>query len=136
GTVPRVSFYQALDPARMLPPGALRGKVVLVGLTLGAGPGAPATDSFRTPLTALGLGLMPGVEVQAQALATLLADDWIRPAPAWLLALLACLAAPAAVLAVRGRRVAVAAATAGLAMLLPPGLAGAALTGGLWIAPA
>src|SRR5690606_13157387 len=36
--VPLVSFYQALDPALMLPPVALCVKVVLVRLTLGAGP--------------------------------------------------------------------------------------------------
>ena len=71
GSYPRVSYYQALDPAAFLPPGALRGRTVIVGYALQtvpeAGQGAGA-DAFETPWTLRGAGLTPGVEVQATIL--------------------------------------------------------------------
>jgi adenylate cyclase len=69
-TYPTVSFYQALDPARFLPPGRLKGRIVFVGLSLKAAPDARsgATDAFLTPYTLATGSLTAGAEVQATIL--------------------------------------------------------------------
>jgi adenylate cyclase len=68
GTYPAFSYYQALDPPEYLPPGALRGKIVLVGRILKTSPdvGRSGNDIFPTPhLFAGAPRLMNGVEIQA-----------------------------------------------------------------------
>ena len=93
-TYPTVSYYQALSPETFLPPGFLRGRTVLVGLSLQsaaqADSGAP--DVFATPYT-VGTGLLTaGVEVQATILDNLRYRLFIRPLPVWV-AILALLSA-------------------------------------------
>lgn len=62
-----VSYYQALDAARLLPPGVFKGKHVLIGRALGATIDAKP-DQFSTPV-AVG---MPGVEIHATIVDALL----------------------------------------------------------------
>lgn len=66
-TYPTVSYYQALDPASFLPPGALNGKVAIVGRSLQMAIPAETggADSFATSFTASTGMLVPGVEIQA-----------------------------------------------------------------------
>jgi CHASE2 domain-containing sensor protein len=85
GTVPRLSASAVLDGA--IPPGALRGKMVLIGATA-AGMG----DFLATPVTTQGAP-MPGVELLANAVLGLRGGTLIRPLPTgWTLALTALLA--------------------------------------------
>jgi adenylate cyclase len=64
---PTVSYYQALDPATMLPPGFFKDRVVFVGLSLQNAPTIKekAADAFATPFTVRTGQLMSGVEIQA-----------------------------------------------------------------------
>jgi len=134
GIVPQVSWYQARRAGDFLPPGIFRDRIVLVGMDLRSSP-LTAAETFRTPLTARGDGLMPGVEIHAQALRSLLARDWIVPVPVLAPALLALLLGAVAALALAGRSAAeTAAATAGLT-LLPAGLAAVLLASGAWLPP-
>lgn len=80
---PTISYYQALDPQRYLPPGFLKDKTVLVGLSLKAAPGtdSAATDAFETPFTVKTGTLTAGVEIHATILDNLRERLWIGPAP-------------------------------------------------------
>jgi len=82
GSYPRVSYYQALDPAKYLPPGLLKGRVVVVGLALQTSPeaGKGGADAFETPWTLTTRQLTPGVEVQATLYDNLVHRLGIRPA--------------------------------------------------------
>ncbi|WP_183697876.1 CHASE2 domain-containing protein [Rhizobium leguminosarum] len=64
---PTVSYYQALDPQNLLPPGYFRDRVVLVGLSLQNAPEIDkrGVDAFATPYTIHTGKLVSGVEVQA-----------------------------------------------------------------------
>ncbi len=78
--LPYVHYTQALDPPRNLPPGALRGKLLLLGQNTPVG----GEDQFVTPVRALGGGTQSGVMLHATALINGLTGDWIVPAPAGL----------------------------------------------------
>lgn len=86
GSYPSVSYYQALEPAKYLPPGLLKGRVVIVGLALQTSPeaGRGAIDAFETPWTLTTRQLSPGVEVQATLYDNLVHGLGIRPGPLWL----------------------------------------------------
>jgi adenylate cyclase len=77
-TIPTRSFYQVLDGT--IPPGFLKGKIVFVGLDVAAEnrTGGPAVDRFPTPADEG--PLMPGVEIHANALNTLLTRSFITTA--------------------------------------------------------
>lgn len=79
-TYPYVSYYQALDPAK-LPPDAFKDQVVIVGRHLQASPevGAEQSDVFRTPFTATTGWFTPGAELHANILETALRGDAIYP---------------------------------------------------------
>jgi adenylate cyclase len=62
-----VSYYQAIEPG-LLPAGMFRDKIVVVGRSLSAAAALDAPDHFRTPVAVL----MPGVEIQANQIDTLL----------------------------------------------------------------
>jgi adenylate cyclase len=66
-TFPTVSYYQALDPQEMLPPGFFKDRVVIVGLSLqnAATVKRGAGDAFATSYTVHTGKLLPGVEIQA-----------------------------------------------------------------------
>lgn len=132
--IPQVSFYQAAEAATMLPAGTFAGRIVLVGLVLRSSPDT-ASDRFRTPETALGRGMMPGVELHARILQTLASQSWIRPLPATTVAALALAMAALSAWLTRGRRPAVAAAaTLGLTAL-PYACSATGLLAGLWLPP-
>lgn len=74
--LPYVHYTQALDPARLLAPGALQGRLLLLGQNTPVG----GVDQFTTPLRALGQGTQSGVLLHATALMNGLTGDWIVPA--------------------------------------------------------
>lgn len=87
--LPYAHYTQALDAARSLPPGALSGKLVLLGQNTPVG----GADQFITPLHVFGAGAQSGVMLHATALLNGLNADWVVPAPAGatVLPALACL---------------------------------------------
>lgn len=130
-----VSFYQALDPEAMLPPGMFMGKTVLVGIVMGGNP-STTPELFRVPATATGAGFEAGVMIHANAYRSLVGRDWIAPVPALGLVILAMVLAPAAAwVAARGGAGVSVAATLGL-VAVPVALSGGLLLGGLWLPPA
>lgn len=79
--LPYAHYTQALDPAGTLPPGALQGRLVL----LGQNTPVDGVDQFVTPLRVLGRqgvqgGTQSGVFVHATALINGLTGDWVVPA--------------------------------------------------------
>ena len=73
-TYTKVSFADVLDGK--LPPGLLRGRVALVGVTASG-----LYDRFATPMSGT-LGPLPGVYIHANVLDTLLSGTEIQPVPA------------------------------------------------------
>ena len=83
-TYPTVSYYQALDPARYLPPGYFKGRDVIVGFALQATADAnEAADTFETSSSAFNPGLTPGAEIHATIADNLRERLWVVPAPRW-----------------------------------------------------
>ena len=72
GTVPAIHYYQAVKPD-LLPPGFFRGKIALVGLALSTSPeiSRAQADQYNAPFFGVA-STMPGVEIQANALANLI----------------------------------------------------------------
>jgi CHASE2 domain-containing sensor protein len=89
-TFPEVSFWRVLRGKA--PAGLFRGKIVVVGAT------APSLQDIHATPTS-GSGLMPGPEVQANAIWTALHGNPLRSAPGWLTIIAVVLAALAAPLA-------------------------------------
>ena len=77
-TVRTVSYYQALDPEGTLAKGFFQGKIALVGLSLSSTPELRAPDQFAHPFLRVS-GFMPGVEVHANLLDTLLRERSLHP---------------------------------------------------------
>ncbi len=73
-----VSYYQALVPEELLAPDMFRGKTVFVGTSLSAvaaaGGSGTAADHFKTPVSLQ----MPGVQIHAEVLDSLLRHRFIR----------------------------------------------------------
>jgi adenylate cyclase len=82
-TFPTVPYYQVVR--REIAPGTFRGKIVLVGAT-----SAALHDVFPTPFAPFG---MPGVEIHANVLETLLRGIPIVRVPRWAAAAMALVAA-------------------------------------------
>lgn len=78
-TVQTVSYYQALEYDRMLPPGIFAGKIVLIGRSMQAAPEPHRTspDVFHTPFLLGAEGLTPGVEIQATIVSNLLTGRFV-----------------------------------------------------------
>ncbi len=93
-TVRTVSYYQALDPERHLPPAFFRDKMVFVGIVI------QSTSEFRTrrpdhypiPFSRRDTGYMAGVEIHAQVAHDLLHHSLVRYPPRHLPVLLGVLA--------------------------------------------
>ena len=81
-----VSYYQALDPATLLPEGIFNGRIALVGLVLKTSPDPKRrTDTFATPFLRFSQLFAPGVEIQGQFIASAYAGRAIRALPgAWI----------------------------------------------------
>ena len=83
-TIKAVSYYQALQFERMLPPGLFADKIVLVGRWLEAIPEPQrlSGDMFLTPFSWVNGEAAAGVEIQAEIIADLLAERFLtEPAP-------------------------------------------------------
>jgi len=78
-TIKTVSYYQALNFERMLPPGIFAGKIVLVGRVLEAIPEPQRLvgDTFLTPFSWVAGSPAAGVEIQANILSNLLDKQFI-----------------------------------------------------------
>lgn len=83
-TVKTVSYYQALEYERMLPPGIFAGKIVLVGRSTQAAPEPQRTapDVFYTPFLLSTEALTPGVEIQATIISNILTGRFVSEATA------------------------------------------------------
>ena len=129
-----VSYYQALEPA-LLPAGALRGKVAIVGLALKTSPEVQrAADMYATPFLRFSRQFAPGVEIQAQFVAAAHAGRVITPlAPAWTWLLSAGALAAAVAFMRRWSALRCSAFTAG-AVLLALGASFALFVSGHWLA--
>ena len=73
-TVKTVSYYQALDYERLLPPGIFTGKIVLIGRALEVIPEPQrlSGDTFLTPFSWIVQDPAAGVEIQANIISNLL----------------------------------------------------------------
>lgn len=84
-TLRTVSYYQALDCQKLLPPGVFAGKIVLVGRSVQPSPEPRglASDTFLTPFSLVARTATAGVEIQATLVANLLAGHLITEPAAW-----------------------------------------------------
>ena len=102
-TVKTVSYYQALNFERMLPPGIFAGKIVLVGRLLEAIPEPQrlSGDTFLTPFSWVAGSPSAGVEIQANIISNVLEGRFITELgkPGQLILLLALLLAASLLLA-------------------------------------
>ncbi|TXH28963.1 MAG: adenylate/guanylate cyclase domain-containing protein [Burkholderiaceae bacterium] len=137
GTYPRISFYQALDPARYLPEGELEGALVIVGRDTrsAADIGAAQVDTFATPFTQSGHPHMVGMEIHANVFENVLKGNAIRPLSAGVGAAVAGLCVLLAALAMQRFRPLRAAAVALVLMLAVLLLAWLLFTRGHWWLP-
>ena len=81
-TIRTVSFYQALDPERFLPPHFFRDKIVFVGLSQATAAGPAAKDAFPTPFRGASGQPTYGVEIHATLAGNLLEGRRIDLLPA------------------------------------------------------
>ncbi len=131
-TFPYVSYYQALEADKLLPPDVFKDQIVIVGRDVKSSTdvGAAQAESFATPFTARTGWLTPGAEIHANILETAIASQAIVPAPAFAPPLVAFLAVAATALALRRWRpfagavvaLALAAAVAGVSVALFTGM--------------
>ncbi len=78
-----VSYYQAIDHQVFLPPEILKDKIVLVGRAMAVedlSERRMEKDAFPTPFSLAGSAMLPGTEVHANALSTLLREEFIQKA--------------------------------------------------------
>ncbi len=79
GTIPFISYYQAIDKDHPIPNDALKDKIVFIGLLLQTDVGPSQKDVFMTPF-----GRIFGTEIHATAALNLIHKDWIKRGSAWL----------------------------------------------------
>jgi adenylate cyclase len=79
-----VSYYQALQPEKYLPPNFFRDRIVFVGLSETAAAGQAVKDAFPTPFTGAHGDTTYGVEIHATIAANLLDGRQIDLLPKWL----------------------------------------------------
>jgi len=83
-TIKTVSYYQALDAERLLPPGIFADRIVLVGRSLEAVPEPQrlAGDTYLTPFSWTADATSAGVEIQANLVSNLLEGRFVtEPGP-------------------------------------------------------
>lgn len=135
-TVKTVSYYQALDSDRMLPPGTFTDKIVLVGRALEATPEPQRTapDVFPTPFLLMSEGPTPGVEIHATIVANILEGQVVRePSFRVRLGLPLLLALAASLILLQLRPLGALAATLGLSALFLVITYGVFTGGNLWL---
>lgn len=81
-TYPYVSYYQALDPDRFLPPDIFQNRIVIVGRSVKSHPDKRPADMFATPFTWTSGGLTAGIEIHATIIDNLRLRLWFqKPSP-------------------------------------------------------
>lgn len=134
--VKTVSYYQALEYERMLPPGIFANKIVLVGRSLQAAPEPDrmAPDVFRTPFSIIADGPTPGVEIHATVVSNILRGDFAAElGPMGRLGLLMGIAMLASLMLLKFRPLPGLAVTVGLAILFFVAAAAIFVQGSLWV---
>lgn len=78
-TITTVSYYQALDYERLLPPGIFQDKIILIGRSLETIPESQnlSGDTFFTPFSWISGSATSGVEIQATLISNLLQGPFI-----------------------------------------------------------
>jgi len=76
GSFKKISYSQALDPESNLPKDFFKNKIVLIGLTLASTPDLYKRDLFAQPFLQQA-GVMPGIEIHANTIDTLLRERYI-----------------------------------------------------------
>lgn len=135
-TVKTVSYYQALDADRMLPPRTFTDKIVLIGRALQAEPEPQRTapDLFLTPFSPNAGSLTAGVEIHATIVANLLAGQMVnKSSPVVRYSLLFFLALIGSLTILRLRPLWALAAILGLSTLLLVIAYGLFAGGNLWL---
>jgi adenylate cyclase len=79
------SYYQALEPEKMLPPNIFKDKIVLIGFDVKTSPepGMQRADSFGSPFMRQTGWLTPGVEIHANFVANALLGCHIQVLDGW-----------------------------------------------------
>ena len=127
-TIKTVSYYQALNYERMLPPGIFAGKIVLVGRLLEAIPEPQrlSGDTFLTPFSWMVGSPSAGVEIQANLISNVLEGRFITelgPSGQWILLLASVLASSLLIAHLKpGAALRATVAMAGLAMIAAYGV--------------
>jgi CHASE2 domain-containing sensor protein len=80
GTIPTVSYYQALKPSQFLSQNTFKDKLVFIGSTAGLSSDPNRPDHFRTPFSQAG-SRMSGIEIHANIAYNLLHGSYIRQIP-------------------------------------------------------
>ncbi|MDO9264591.1 MAG: adenylate/guanylate cyclase domain-containing protein [Desulfosalsimonadaceae bacterium] len=82
-TYPYVSYYQAMDPDRFLPPGTFHNKIAIVGRSVKTAPdlGTRQADMFSTPFTWDSGVLTAGIEIHATIIDNLRLNRFFRQPP-------------------------------------------------------
>ena len=78
GSIPSVSFYQALQPDGVAP-GFFKDKIVFIGGRPVVGALNLGRDEFANPYSRWGSLFMPGVEIHATEVLNLIRGDWLAP---------------------------------------------------------
>ena len=84
GSLPHLSYYEAVDyeyPALM---NLVRDKIVFVGLGTVTGYSDQPQEAFLNPYCRLGAARSPGVDIHATQFLNLWRNDWLRRLPPWL----------------------------------------------------
>jgi adenylate cyclase len=102
-TFPYVSYYEVVKPTGSIPADFFKDQIVIVGRDVRASAdiGSAQVDMFQTPFTARDSKLMPGAEVHANILETVLAGQAVTPVPAAVVIALLTLVAVACALLMR-----------------------------------
>ena len=80
GTIPTVSYYQALKPSQFLSQNTFKDKLVFIGSTAGLSSDPNRPDHFRTPFSQAG-SRMSGIEIHANIAYNLLHGSYIKQLP-------------------------------------------------------
>lgn len=80
-SIPTVSYYQAIDYRTWLPRDYFRDKIVLIGFNLASPPDMEVADHFAYPFVNTAHAQIPGVEVHATVVDTLLRERYLQPLP-------------------------------------------------------
>jgi len=80
GTIPTVSYYQALKPSQFLTQNTFKDKLVFIGSTAGLSSDPNRPDHFHTPFSQAG-SRMSGIEIHANIAYNLLHSNYIKQIP-------------------------------------------------------